>query len=90
LLGLQFEYRTVVLGNRKNHKTLGRKATKPISYYGCQKTEENSELKQPPQRLTETQARILKNLDHKIVMENAMKFRVDKGKTIVIIYADEF
>jgi len=36
------------------------------------------------------QAYIVKNLNHRLVTENAIIVKADKGKTTVIIYSDDY
>ena len=39
---------------------------------------------------TECGVGIIKNLNHKLVTENAIIVKADKGKTTVIIYSDDY
>ena len=71
-------------------KLLDVKMQNPFRILAAKKLKQNLNSNSHHNATQKRQAYIIKNLNHRLVTENAIIVKADEGKTVVIIYSDDY
>jgi len=87
---LKTYWTNLTIGTEQAIKLLDVKMQNPFRILAAKKLKQIFNSNSHCNATQKRQAYIIKNLNHRLVTENAIIVKADKGKTTVIIYSDDF